>query len=149
MSRPTVYSVPTDDWYIEHAVWLIAGVVLLVSTALAAIVDPRFIVFVAITGITSVRVAFTGFCPVANILQRFGLRGRLADPSRPDLYVMKTDSWYLERRIYGTVGVAMVWFAGTGFCILANYLYWIGCEPRLAPQYAHRPRTVHEFHTSK
>jgi len=119
-------------------------------------------VFVAITGLTSVAVAFTGFCPVGNILYRLGLRGLLADRSRPAFYFMATDSWYLERRIYvtvginitlgsilsivwspwwlaftGFVGVAMVWFAGTGFCILANFLYWIGCEPRLAPEYAH------------
>src|SRR5262249_52027217 len=87
-----------------------------------------------------------------------GLRGRLADPSRPGAYVMAHDSWYLERRIYpmvgfnitlgsmlsltwspwwlcftAFVGVAMVWFAFTGFCILANFLYWIGAEPRRAP----------------
>ncbi|HYL57145.1 MAG TPA: hypothetical protein VEU73_16360, partial [Gemmatimonadales bacterium] len=74
------------------------------------------------------------------------------------LYFMQTDRWYLERRIYVTVGVnisiasvlslvygpwwllftgfvgtAMVWFAATGYCILANILYWIGAEPRLAP----------------
>jgi len=142
---------------------LIAGIVLLVSTALAWRVDPRLIVFVAITGLTSVFVAFTGFCPVGNILHRFGLRGLLADPSRPAFYFMQTDRWYLERRIYvtvginitlgstlslvwspwwlaftGFVGVAMVWFAGTGFCILANILYWIGCEGRLVPAAAHR-----------
>jgi hypothetical protein len=106
----------------------------------------------------SVSVAFTGFCPVGNVLYRLGLRGLLADTTRPRYYFMKTDSWYLERRIYvtvginitlgsilsvihspwwlaftGFVGVAMVWFAATGFCILANYLYWIGCEPRLVP----------------
>jgi hypothetical protein len=158
----SIYIVPVDRWYIERAVWLIAGFVLLASTALAWLVDPRFIVFVAITGLTSVSVAFTGFCPVGNILHRFGLRGLLADGSRPAFYFMATDSWYLERRIYitvgvnitlgsilslvwspwwltftGFVGVAMVWFAGTGFCILANLLYWIGCEPRLAPAGAH------------
>jgi hypothetical protein len=27
----------------------------------------------------------------------------------------------------------MVWFAATGFCIMANGLYWLGAEPRLAP----------------
>jgi hypothetical protein len=162
MSHPQVYIVPVDRWYIERAVWLIAGLVLLTSTTLAWLVDPRFIVFVAITGLTSVSVAFTGFCPVGNVLYRFGLRGLLADPSRPAFYFMATDRWYLERRIYitvginitlgslfslvwspwwlaftGFVGVAMVWFAGTGFCILANVLYWIGCEPRLAPDLAH------------
>jgi hypothetical protein len=72
---------------------------------------------------------------------------------------MQTDSWYLERRIYLAVGInisiasvlvlayspwvtlftafvggAMVWFAATGFCVMANGLYWLGAEPRLAPE---------------
>ena len=136
---------------------MIAGAVLLASTLLAWLVHPWFIVFVACTGLTSIWVALTGLCPVGNILYRLGLRGRLADPYRPGMYVMAHDSWYLERRIYPTVGfnitlgsilsltwspwwlcftafvgVAMVWFAFTGFCILANFLYWIGAEPRLA-----------------
>ena len=29
------------------------------------------------------------------------------------------------------VGVAMLVFAATGFCIMANSLYWMGVEPRL------------------
>jgi hypothetical protein len=153
-----IYIVPTNEWYIERAVWLISGIVLLTSTALAWLVDPRFILFVACTGLTSIWVALTGLCPVGNILYVLGLRGQLADPARPGLYVMARDSWYLERRIYPTVGVnitigsilsltwspwwlcftafvgvAMVWFAFTGFCILANVLYWSGAEPRLAP----------------
>lgn len=161
MKRSGLYVVPTDRWYIERAVWLIAGAVLLAATTLAALVDPRFVVFVAITGMVSIGVAFTGFCPVGNVLHRLGLRGLLADTTRPDAYFMRTDSWYLERRIYvtvgvnitigsilslahspwwlaftGFVGVAMVWFAGTGFCILANVLFWIGAEPRLVPDAA-------------
>jgi hypothetical protein len=72
---------------------------------------------------------------------------------------MQTDKWYLERRIYLAVGInisiasvltlaysawftlftafvggAMVWFAATGFCVMANGLYWLGAEPRLAPE---------------
>jgi len=75
------------------------------------------------------------------------------------IYRMQTDRWYLERRIYAAVGFnisaasmlilfhsawwaaftlfvggAMVWFAATGFCVMANMLYWIGSEPRLNPQ---------------
>jgi hypothetical protein len=158
MARQTgIYIVPLDEWYIERAVWLIAGIVLLTSTLLAWLVNPWFILFVACTGLTSIWVALTGLCPLGNILHLIGLRGRLADPARPGLYVMAHDSWYLERRIYPTVGfnitlgsilslvwspwwlcftafvgVAMVWFAFTGFCILANVLYWTGAEPRLA-----------------
>lgn len=160
-----VYIVPTNKWYIERAVWLVAGCVMLLGTVLAAFVDPRFVVLNIGTGIASIAVAFTGYCIVGNVLHRFGLPSLLGDARRgPKHYFMRTDSWYLERRIYVTVGVnitlasvlslvlspwwlaftgfvggAMLWFAGTGFCIMANMLYWIGAEPRLAPEYARRP----------
>jgi uncharacterized protein YggT (Ycf19 family) len=40
-------------------------------------------------------------------------------------------TWWLL--FYRFCGSAMVWFAATGFCIMANGLYWMGAEPRLAP----------------
>ena len=156
----SIYVVPTDRWYIERTVWLIAGVVLLCSTALAVLANPLWILVVTATGLVSINVAFTGFCPVGNVLRLFGFKPRLGSsaPTRWNLYFLQTDSWYLERRIYVTVGVnitlgsilflthspwwglftgfvgaAMVWFASTGYCILANVLYWIGAEPRLNP----------------
>ena len=157
--RSGIYIVPTTVWYIERTVWLIAGIVLLVATTLAAFVDPRWVALVVATGAASVTVALTGFCVVGNVLKRLGFPPRLGvvEPSR--WYFMQTDAWYLERRIYlavginisiasvlslvhsrgwllftGFVGVAMVWFAATGFCIMANGLYWLGAEPRLAPR---------------
>jgi hypothetical protein len=163
--RSGVYIVPTNEWYIERTVWLVAGVVLLTSTALAAWVNPLFVVFVIATGVASIIVAFTGFCIVGNVLLRLGFKGKLADPikGRGKFYFMRTDSWYLERRIYvavginisiasilslvwspwwlaftGFVGIAMVWFASTGFCIMANGLYWLGAEPQLAPERVER-----------
>lgn len=159
------YIVPTDRWYIERAVWLIAGVVLLTSTVLAVLVNPLWILGVAATGLVSINVALTGFCPVGNMLRLLGFAPMLGTkaPTRWNLYFLQTDSWYLERRIYVTVGVnitlasvlvlahslwwgaftafvgaAMVWFAATGFCILANLLFWIGAEPRLNPSNASR-----------
>jgi hypothetical protein len=100
---------------------------------------------------------------VGNVLYRLGFEPMLGDPGRRGLYFMQTDRWYLERRIYlavgcnltiasllslvhspwwllftGFVGAAMVWFAATGFCIMANGLYWLGAEPRLAPEYGTR-----------
>ncbi|MDH4164082.1 MAG: DUF2892 domain-containing protein [Nitrospirota bacterium] len=72
------------------------------------------------------------------------------------IYFMQTDEWYLERCIYmfvgvnlslssilahyyssawlyftGFVGTATIFFAFTGFCIMANFLYRIGMEPRM------------------
>ncbi len=158
--RSSLYIVPTDRWYVERTVWLIAGAVLLLSTALAVWVDPRWVLLVVATGLASITVALTGFCIVGNALAELGFRPRLARPGwQPgQLYRLQTDRWYLERRIYlavginislaaglslahspgwlaftGFVGGAMVWFAATGFCIMANGLYWLGAEPRLVP----------------
>jgi hypothetical protein len=159
--RRGIYIVPTHRWYIERTVWLIAGIVLLTSTALALWVHPWFIGLVIITGLVSITVSLTGFCPVGNVLYRLGFTPMLGTATKHDIYLMQTDRWYLERRIYlavginisiasilsvvhspwwltftGFVGTAMVWFAATGFCIMANSLYWIGAEPRLLPDAA-------------
>jgi len=159
--RSGVYIVPTDRWYIERTVWLIAGLYLLSATGLAALHAPMWAVMIIAMGCASIAVALTGFCIVGNVLYRFGFTPRLgrSSPSRRNLYFMQTDRWYLERRIYlavgvnisiasvlsmthsswwlaftGFVGVAMVWFAATGYCIMANGLYWLGAEPRLNPE---------------
>jgi hypothetical protein len=158
--RSGVYVVATHRWYIERTVWLIAGLVLLVATTLAALVHPLWVLLVVATAAASIGVSLTGFCVVGNVLAWFGFTPMLGRPNwEPgQLYFMQTDRWYLERRIYlavginltvasilslvhsswwllftGFVGGAMVWFAGTGYCIMANGLYWLGAEPRLAP----------------
>ena len=71
------YIVPTQHWYIERTVWLIAGVVLVSSTVLALLVDPRFILGVTATGLVSINVALTGFCPVGNVLRLLGFKPML------------------------------------------------------------------------
>ena len=99
--RKGVYVVPTDRWYIERTVWLIAGVVLLASALLAVLVNPLWIFGVIATGLVSINVAFTGFCPIGNVLRLLGFAPMLATsaPTRWKLYFLQTDSWYLERRI--------------------------------------------------
>lgn len=162
MAHPTgLYIVPTHRWYIERTVWLIAGFVLLLATLLAVLVNPAWILAVTATGLISINVAFTGFCPVGNLLRLIGFKPMLGSktPTRWNLYFLQTDKWYLERRIYLTVGVnisigsilvlvqsswwalftgfvgaAMIWFAATGYCVLANILLWLGAEPRLNPR---------------
>jgi hypothetical protein len=146
--RVGVYIVPTNRWYIERTVWLIAGVVLLASTAMALLVNRWWILGVIATGLVSINVALTGFCPVGSALRLLGFTSMLGSDksTRRNLYFMQTDSWYLERRIYLAVGInisiasvlvlvyspwvtlftifvggAMVWFG-------------VGAEPRLAPE---------------
>ena len=156
--RSGVYIVPTHRWYIERTVWLIAGVYLLTATALARWSNPLWVAAIIVMGMVSVNVSLTGFCLIGNALKALGFTPLLGQrsPTPGNLYFMQTDRWYLERRIYlavginisiasvltlvhsvwwlaftGFVGVAMVWFAATGFCIMANGLYWMGAEPRL------------------
>jgi hypothetical protein len=133
--------------------------VLLTSTALALWAQPLWVLLVIATGAASITVSLTGFCIVGNVLSRLGFQPALGEVREGSkLYMMRTDTWYLERRIYmavginisiasvlslvhtpwwlaftGFVGGAMVWFAATGYCIMANGLYWLGAEPRLAP----------------
>lgn len=72
------------------------------------------------------------------------------------MYLAKTDTWYLERIIWliagvfslssavlaavhspywliltALVGMNLVIFALTGFCLMANILYKLGAKPRL------------------
>jgi hypothetical protein len=75
--RRGIYVVPTDRWYIERTVWLIAGIVLLTSTLLAVAVDPLWIFGVIATGLASINVALTGFCPIGNLLLLLGLKPML------------------------------------------------------------------------
>ena len=44
--RSGVFIVPTDRWYIERTVWLVAGIVLLTSTALALWAHPLWVLLV-------------------------------------------------------------------------------------------------------
>ena len=124
-------------------------------------VQPLWALGVYALAIASITVSLTGFCVVGNVLRLLGFTPMLgrSGPTPGNLYFMQTDAWYLERRIYlavginlivattlalahslwwllfpAFVGVAMFVFATTGFCIMANSLYWIGAEPRLAPR---------------
>ena len=105
--RSGVYIVPTDKWYIERTVWLIAGIVLLASTAMALLVNKLFMFGVIATGLVSINVAFTGFCPVGSALRMLGFSPMLGEEKSKHkyLYFMQTDKWYLERRIYLAVGI--------------------------------------------
>jgi Protein of unknown function (DUF2892) len=161
MSGRGLYLVGIDRWYTERAVWGLSGLVVLGATVLAATVDPRFVALIAVTGMLSVGTALTGFCVASTALLNLGMPARLQERAgsflgRP-VYFMRTDRWFLERGIYivvgvnltlasvltlahspywlaftGFVGAASIVFARTGFCPVANVLYYLGFEPRLA-----------------
>ncbi|MCW2305798.1 YgaP family membrane protein [Rhodobium gokarnense] len=58
---------------IDRMVLAFAGIVILVSLLLALYVSPYFLWLTAFVGANLLQSAFTGFCPLAMILKRFGV----------------------------------------------------------------------------
>lgn len=59
---------------VENAVMAFAGVMIMASVALAWLVSPWFLLLTAFVGANLFQTAFTGFCPAAIVLKKFGLK---------------------------------------------------------------------------
>jgi len=57
---------------IERIVLAFAGVAILISLALAHYHHPYWMWFTAFVGLNLLQSAFTGFCPLAIVLKKFG-----------------------------------------------------------------------------
>lgn len=57
---------------VDRLVFAIAGLFILVSLALAHYHSPYWLWFTAFVGANMFQAAFTGFCPMANILKMLG-----------------------------------------------------------------------------
>ncbi|MDH5182166.1 MAG: DUF2892 domain-containing protein [Gammaproteobacteria bacterium] len=57
---------------IDRLVFAIAGLFILASLALSQYHSPNWLWFTAFVGANMFQAAFTGFCPMANILKLFG-----------------------------------------------------------------------------
>jgi Inner membrane protein YgaP-like, transmembrane domain len=59
---------------IDRLVFRIAGIFVLVSLALGYFVHPAWFLFTAFVGLNMFQASFTGFCPMAKILKKAGVR---------------------------------------------------------------------------
>ena len=59
---------------VEAGVRLVAGVFILLSTALGVWVNPLWFLFTAFVGLNLLQSSFSGWCPMMTILERAGLR---------------------------------------------------------------------------
>jgi hypothetical protein len=59
---------------IDRAVMAFAGTMILVSLALAYAFSPYWLALAALVGLNLVQASFTGFCPLAFVLKRLGVR---------------------------------------------------------------------------
>jgi len=58
---------------LDRAVLAFAGLMILISAALAHFVSPWFLLFTAFIGLNLLQSAFTGFCPAALVFRKLGL----------------------------------------------------------------------------
>lgn len=63
---------------LDRAVLAFAGVMILLSVALAHFVSPWWLLFTAFIGLNMLQAAVTGFCPAAKIFAAFGVKSGCA-----------------------------------------------------------------------
>ncbi|HUW54024.1 MAG TPA: DUF2892 domain-containing protein [Rhodanobacter sp.] len=67
---------------IERTVLAFAGTMILLSLALGHFVSPWWLLLTLFVGANLLQSAFTGFCPLAMLLRKLGLKSGCAFPSR-------------------------------------------------------------------
>jgi len=63
---------------LDRAIFAFAGVMILVSLALGHFLSPYWLLLTAFVGLNLLQSAFTGFCPAAMILGKFGVKAGCA-----------------------------------------------------------------------
>ena len=69
-----MYFANTKEWYLERVIWLVAGVMALLSAGLAAFHSPYWLILTALVGVNLIVFSLTGFCIMANILVLLGAK---------------------------------------------------------------------------
>jgi len=59
---------------VDRAVLAFAGIMVLISLALAWYFSPYWLLFTAFIGLNMLQSAFTGFCPAAIVFRKMGVR---------------------------------------------------------------------------
>ena len=67
---------------VDRLVLALAGTLVLLSAALAALVSPWWLLLTAFVGANLLQSGVTGFCPAALVLRRLGVPAGCAFPSR-------------------------------------------------------------------
>lgn len=72
-----MYIAKTDSWYLERVLHLIAGIMILVSLGLAYFSSNYWLILAGLVGLNLIIFSLTGFCLMANILVKLGVRTSL------------------------------------------------------------------------
>ena len=76
-----MYILKSDSWYLERVMFLMAGVMVLVSLLLVLVHSVYWLILTALVGVNLVVFATTGFCPSAQLFHKLGVKPRLQSAS--------------------------------------------------------------------
>ena len=74
MKQEKIYRLDTETWYVERAVYLLAGIFVLASIILSLTVHENFLYFTALVGAMLINFSLTGYCPLSILLGKAGLK---------------------------------------------------------------------------
>jgi len=63
---------------LDRAIFAFAGVMILISVALAHLLSPWWLLLTVFVGLNLLQSAFTGFCPAAIVFSKFGVKSGCA-----------------------------------------------------------------------
>ncbi|MCX8070524.1 MAG: DUF2892 domain-containing protein [Thermodesulfovibrionales bacterium] len=72
-----MYIAKTDTWYLERVIWLMAGIMTGLSALLTWLHSPYWLILTGLVSLNLLIFAFTGFCIMANILYKLGIKSRI------------------------------------------------------------------------
>ncbi len=70
----SIYKQDTNHWYLERVIFALAGIFVLASVALAITISEYFLYFTLFVGALMTLFAFSGYCPMAIILNKIGVQ---------------------------------------------------------------------------
>ena len=74
MKKEKIFRLNRESWYIERTIYLLGGIFVFVSGLLALWVNLKFLYFTIFVGGMLINFSLTGWCPMAIILQKIGLK---------------------------------------------------------------------------
>ena len=71
-----IYRRNVDYWYLERVVFLVAGLLVVFSVLMSLAGYFNFQYFALLIGVMLVNFSLTGYCPLAIIVAKLGMRGK-------------------------------------------------------------------------
>jgi len=72
-----MYMLKTESWYVERALFLVAGIFIMGSVVLSLLQSPYWLILTGLVGLNLFVLSLTGFCLMGIILNKLGLKPRL------------------------------------------------------------------------